>query len=163
MVDNSLITRITFKERVVEELLIGTYEHNMDAKNRVIMPAKFREVIGDKFCLTLGFDGCIRAYSETEWNKYKERFEGLPESNQNARRIQRLIFANSCDCEVDKQGRVIIPPNLLKHAELDKNVVIIGQSTYIEIWAKERWTTYQPEEETLSLEELIGSLSEYGL
>lgn len=144
-------------------MLIGTYEHNMDAKKRVIMPAKFREDIGDKFYLTIGFDGCIRAYGEEEWLKYKSRYDNLPESNQNARKIRRLILGNSCDCEVDKQGRVIIPPNLCKHASLEKEVVIIGQSSYIEIWAKEIWNQYQPEEEDINLEDLIGSLSEYGL
>ena len=148
---------------MVDKLLIGTYEHNMDAKKRVIMPAKFREDIGDKFYLTVGFDGCIRGYSESEWEKYKARFDGLPESNINARKIRRVILANSTECEVDKQGRIIIPPNLLKHANLVKETVIIGQSSYIEIWAKENWNVYQPEEDDINLEDLIGSLSEFGL
>lgn len=142
-------------------MLIGTYEHNMDAKKRVIMPAKFREDIGDKFYLTVGFDGCIRAYSTEQWKVYISRYDNLPESNENARRIRRIILANSSECEVDKQGRIIIPPNLLKHANLVKETIIIGQSAHIEIWAKEIWDAYQPEEDNLN--ELIGSLSEFGL
>lgn len=144
-------------------MLIGTFEHNMDAKKRVIMPAKFREDIGDKFYLTLGFDGCIRAYEQEEWLKYVSRYENLPESNEAARRIKRKIWANSCDCEVDKQGRIIIPQNLCDFASLQKEVVIIGQSTYIEIWAKEKWMEYQPQDDGANLESLLGELAEYGL
>ena len=144
-------------------MLIGTYEHSMDAKNRIIMPAKFREELGDKFYLTVGFDGCIRAYGEEAWLKYKAQFDSLPESNQNARKLRRIILANSCDCETDKQGRVIVPQNLLRHATLEKGTVIVGQSTYVEIWASEKWYSMQCPDTSESLDELIGSLSEYGI
>ena len=143
-------------------MLIGEYTHSLDQKSRLIMPAKFREDIGSHFYLTIGTDACLRAYSFEEWNKYKSKIEALPDSDSKARLYKRAIFSNSNECEVDKQGRILIASNLKAYAGLEKDVVIIGQSSYIEIWSIENWNRYN-EKEDINLDELVTDLSSYGL
>ena len=143
-------------------MLIGEYKHGLDAKGRLIMPAKFREDIGSHFYVTIGADKCLRAYSFEEWNKYKARIEALPDSDPSARQFKRAVFANSNECEVDKQGRILISSNLKDFAKIEKDAVIIGQSSYIEIWSAENWQTYNAENE-INIDELVTGLSDYGL
>lgn len=143
-------------------LLIGEYQHNIDQKGRLIMPAKFREDIGSHFYVTKGLDTCLRAYSLEEWTKYMEKINLLPDSDKMARLFKREVLANSVECEVDKQGRILISGKLRDYAHLEKDVVIIGQSTYIEIWNKDEWENYQTGEE-ISLDDLAGQMSSYGL
>lgn len=143
-------------------MLIGEYTHSLDPKGRLIMPAKFREDIGSHFYVTIGTDKCLRAYSFEEWNKYKAKIEALPDSDNKARQYKRAIFANSNECEVDKQGRILIASNLKNYAGLEKDVIIIGQSSYIEIWGIENWNSYN-ETQDINLDELVSGLSDYGL
>lgn len=143
-------------------MLIGEYKHGLDPKGRLIMPAKFREDIGSHFYVTIGTDRCLRAYSFEEWNKYKARIEALPDSDPSARQFKRAVFANSNECEVDKQGRILIASNLKEFAKIEKDTVIIGQSSYIEIWSAENWQTYNAENE-INIDELVTGLSDYGL
>ena len=143
-------------------MLIGEYTLSLDPKGRVIMPAKFREDIGSHFYVTIGTDKCLRAYPYEEWNRYKQTIEALPESDPKARLYKRAIFSNSNECEVDKQGRILLASNLKSYANLDKDVVIIGQSSYIEIWSAENWNAYNNQDE-INLDELVTGLSEYGL
>ena len=143
-------------------MLIGEYKHGLDPKGRLIMPAKFREDIGSHFYVTIGTDKCLRAYPFEEWNHYKQRIEALPESDAKARLYKRAIFSNSNECEVDKQGRFLLASNLKAYAGLEKDVVIIGQSSYIEIWSAENWDAYNNMED-INLDELITGLSDYGL
>jgi len=143
-------------------MLIGEYRHSLDAKGRVIMPAKFREDIGSHFFITIGTDKCLRAYPYEEWNRYKQTIEALPDSDSKARLYKRAIFSYSGECEVDKQGRILLASNLKSYAGLVKDVVIIGQSSYIEIWSAENWAEYNKCDD-INLDELIAGLSEYGL
>lgn len=145
-----------------KSLLIGEYQHTIDQKGRLIMPAKFREAIGGLFYITKGLDKCLRAYSEEEWSKYMEKINAFPDSDKFARQFKRQILANSYECEVDKQGRVLISTTLREYAGLEKDVVVIGQATFIEIWDKAHWESYQTDEE-ISLDDLAAQMSSYGL
>lgn len=143
-------------------MLIGEYQHTIDPKGRVIMPAKVREDIGTHFYVTKGLDTCLRAYSLEEWTKYMEKINLLPDSDKMARLFKREVLANSMECEVDKQGRILISQKLRDYAQLEKDVVVIGQSTYIEIWSKNNWENYETGEE-ISLDDLAGKMAAYGL
>ena len=121
-------------------MFIGEYEHSVDVKGRVIMPAKLREDIGEKFILTKGLDGCLFAYSQTEWKNFEEKLKTLPLTNKNARDFVRFFLSGAIECEIDKQGRFLIPSNLRSYANLNKEIVILGVGTRIEIWDKDTWT-----------------------
>ena len=120
-------------------LLIGEYEHSLDAKGRIIMPSKFREDIGEKFIVTKGLDGCLFAFSLEEWKIFEQKLRALPISNKDARAFSRFFFAGAIDCELDKQGRFLISSNLREFAGFEKDAVIVGMDSRIEIWAKEKW------------------------
>ena len=126
-------------------MLIGEFEHSLDAKGRLIMPAKLRESIGDTFVVTKGLDGCLFAFSITEWTNFEEKLKSLPLSNKNSREFVRFFLSGATECEIDKQGRFLIPNNLREAAGLVKETVIIGVGTRIEIWDKEKWTEYNNE------------------
>ena len=120
-------------------MLIGEFEHSLDAKGRLIMPAKLREDIGEKFIITKGLDGCLFAFSIEEWKNFEQKLRTLPISNKDARAFSRFFFAGAIECEIDKQGRFLISSNLREFAELSKDVIIVGMDSRIEIWSKEKW------------------------
>lgn len=120
-------------------MFIGEFEHNIDDKGRVIMPAKFREELGAKFVVTKGLDGCLFVYSLKEWSNIESKMHTTPMTSREARKFMRFFFAGAASCEVDRQGRILLPLNLREHASLDKEVVFAGVSSRIEIWSKERW------------------------
>ena len=119
-------------------MFTGEYNHSIDAKGRVIVPSKFREQLGEEFVVTKGLDGCLFVYPKCEWEGIEEKFRGLP-SNAETRRFMRFFFAGAATCEVDKQGRILIPPNLREHADLQKDIVSAGVLNRVEIWNKDRW------------------------
>ena len=123
-------------------MLIGEFEHSLDAKGRLIMPAKLREDIGERFVVTKGLDGCLFAFSLTEWTNFEEKLKTLPLSNKNSREFTRFFLSGATECEIDKQGRFLIPNNLRQVANLEKEVIIIGVGTRIEIWNKDKWKSY---------------------
>lgn len=118
-------------------MLIGEYQHSLDEKGRVNFPARLRDDLGPIFYITKGLDNCLFVYSEQEWNRLAAKLAELPISR--GRPLQRFLFAGAVEAVPDKQGRVVIPANLREHAQLDKDVMIIGASTRAEIWDKERW------------------------
>lgn len=120
-------------------MLIGEYEHSLDAKGRLIMPSKLRDDIGEKFIITKGLDGCLFAFSIEEWKNFEQKLRTLPISNKDARAFSRFFFAGAIDCEIDKQGRFLISSNLREFAGLTKDVVIVGMDSRIEIWSKDKW------------------------
>ncbi len=126
----------------VKLLFYGEYQHTIDPKGRVIVPAKFREGLGDRFILTKGLDECLFAYSSEEWSNLEMKLKTLPLSSRDARAFVRFFFSGASECEVDKQGRTLIPSNLREYANLDKEIYIIGVSTRVEVWDKDRWETY---------------------
>ena len=123
-------------------MYIGEYEHKTDAKGRVIMPTNLREELGDVFYVTQGMEGCLFVYDEAEWANMSEKMKKLRLTSKKARDFSRLFYAPARKVEVDKQGRVLIPQRLREYAKIDKEVIIIGVSTRVEIWAKERYETY---------------------
>ena len=143
-------------------MFIGEYEHSVDAKGRVIMPAKLREDIGEKFIVTKGLDGCLFAYSKTEWSNFEEKLKTLPLTNKNARDFVRFFLSGAVEAEVDKQGRFLIPSNLREYAELLKETVITGVGTRIEIWNKDKWKKYNSSE-NLSADEIAENMANLGM
>ena len=143
-------------------MFIGEYEHTVDAKGRVIMPAKLREDIGDTFIITKGLDGCLFAYSQTEWKNFEEKLKALPLTQKNARNFVRYFLSGAVECEIDKQGRFLISSNLREHAGLDKEIVIIGVGTRIEIWDKEKWKAYNSDE-NISVEDIAENMTMLGI
>ena len=119
-------------------MFMGEYNHSIDAKGRIIVPAKFREELGDEFVVTLGLDGCLFLYPNAEWEEFVAQLKQLP-GNRQARQLQRYFLAGAVNCEVDKQGRILIPAKLREHAKLEKEVVFVGVLGKIEIWSKDQW------------------------
>ena len=141
-------------------MLIGEYEHSLDAKGRIIMPSKFREDIGEKFVATKGLDGCLFVFSCTEWKKFEEKLATLPISNKDARSFTRFFFAGAIDCELDKQGRFLVSSNLREFAGFEKDVIIVGMNSRIEIWSKEKW---QNMESNLDADDIADKMQMLGI
>lgn len=110
------------------------------------MPAKLREDMGEKFIITKGLDGCLFGFSQNEWENFETKLKTLPLTNKNARDFVRFFLSGAMECEIDKQGRFLISSNLRNVATLEKEVVIIGVGTRIEIWNKDKWKEYNSEE-----------------
>ncbi len=143
-------------------MLIGEYEHSLDAKGRLIMPAKLRQDIGDKFVITKGLDGCLFGFSKQEWTNFEEKLKTLPLTNKNARDFVRFFLSGATECEIDKQGRFLIVANLRQYASMEKEVVIIGVGTRIEIWNKQKWDSYNSEE-NISADEIAENMTMLGI
>ncbi|MDD3368069.1 MAG: division/cell wall cluster transcriptional repressor MraZ [Lachnospiraceae bacterium] len=120
-------------------MFMGEYNHTIDTKGRVIIPAKFREALGDSFVVTKGIDDCLIAYDKNEWNVFEENLKKLPTIQKNNRKFVRFFLAGAAEVEVDKQGRILVPPVLRDFAGLEKDVVLVGVANKVEIWSKERW------------------------
>lgn len=143
-------------------MLIGEFEHSLDAKGRLIMPAKLRDSIGEKFVVTKGLDGCLFAFSLTEWTNFEDKLKTLPLSNKNSREFTRFFLSGATECEIDKQGRFLIPSNLREVAGLEKEVVIIGVGTRIEIWNLEKWKAYNSTD-NMSVEDIAENMTMLGI
>ena len=109
-------------------------------KGRLIIPSKFRELLGEEFVLTKGLDGCLSIYPMDEWNAFEEKLRALPLTNKNARTFTRFFVAGATNCELDKQGRILVPQTLREFAGLEKDVVLTGNLNRIEVWSKEKWS-----------------------
>ena len=143
-------------------MLLGEYNHNIDEKGRVSVPAKFREDLGTSFIVTKGLDECLFAYSKAEWIKFEEKLKSLPLTNTNARNFVRFFFSGATECEVDKQGRINIPQNLREYASLSKELCIIGVSTRVEIWNKEKWENYTSPD-NMDVDDIASQMSDLGI
>ena len=127
-------------------MLIGEYEHSLDAKGRLIMPAKLRTDMGEKFIITKGLDGCLFVFSQNEWSNFESKLKELPLTNKNARDFVRFFLSGATECEIDKQGRFLLVNTLREYAEITKEVIIIGVGTRLEIWNKDKWKKYNSNE-----------------
>lgn len=127
-------------------MLIGEYEHSLDAKGRLIMPAKLRTDMGEKFIITKGLDGCLFVFSQNEWSNFESKLKKLPLTNKNARDFVRFFLSGATECEIDKQGRFLLVNTLREYAEITKEVIIIGVGTRLEIWNKDKWKKYNSNE-----------------
>lgn len=145
---------------IVMALFMGEYRHNLDSKNRIIVPAKIRDALGDKFYLTKGYDGCISLYTEEKFEKMVMDLQKSPYTMASARTYMRELMSKSSECEVDSQGRIQLPQVLVKDAALQKACVIIGVVDHVEIWASDRWDVYH-EQSAAAFETTAESLTEF--
>ena len=143
-------------------MFIGEYNHVMDTKGRLSIPSKLREDLGETFIVTKGLDNCLFVYPLGEWNVLENKLKQLPMTNREARAFVRFFFAGATECELDKQGRVRIPNNLREHALLNKEAIIIGVATRIEIWSKEQWEKYNSDVD-LSYDDIAAKMQELGI
>jgi MraZ protein len=121
-------------------VFLGEYEHTMDDKGRLAVPARFREELGEGVVITRGFErGCLMGFPKPAWEKLAQRVSDLSFGQSEARNLRRLLFSGAADVALDRQGRILIPQNLREHAGLGEQVVIAGLNTYFEIWSRERW------------------------
>jgi len=139
---------------------MGEYNHTIDAKGRLIIPSKFREALGDEFVVTKGLDGCLFVYDNQEWAAFEEKLKALPLMNKESRKFVRFFLAGAASVEVDKQGRILLPSVLREFAELDKDVVLVGVASRIEIWSKQKWDEASEYDD---MEEIAEHMSELGL
>ncbi|MCH3914983.1 MAG: division/cell wall cluster transcriptional repressor MraZ [Acidaminococcaceae bacterium] len=123
-------------------MLMGEFEHNIDAKGRLFMPAKLRESLGKHFVVTKGVDGCLDVYPLTEWEKLKNSFAQKMMPKQKERDVSRFIFGGAVEAEPDKQGRILLPVNLRSYAKLDVTALIVGVGAKAEIWDVKRYAEY---------------------
>lgn len=126
----------------------GEYAHSVDSKGRLFVPAKFREELGEKFVITKGLSKCLSVYPMEEWERFEQKINSLP--TKQARQLQLFFIAASHDCEIDAQGRVLIPLKLREYAELGKNVIVAGMTSYIEIWDENEWNNLNLTPEAVS-------------
>ncbi|NLP14019.1 MAG: division/cell wall cluster transcriptional repressor MraZ [Clostridium sp.] len=143
-------------------MFYGEYQHSVDTKGRVIIPSKFRDGLGEKFILTKGLDNCLFAYSSEEWTNLETKLRSLPFTDKDVRAFVRFFFAGATECELDKQGRILIPQNLREYASLEKDVYIIGVSTRVEVWDKGKWENYSGDE-NMSAESIAEKMAMLGI
>ncbi len=120
-------------------MFLGEYEHNIDVKGRLAVPAKFRPQLGDGLVVTRGFERCLQVYPKERWDKLAELISNLPFGSADSRQLRRLLFGSAFDTELDRQGRILIPANLREYAGIQDQAVVAGMNTYFEIWAKKDW------------------------
>ena len=142
-------------------MFIGEYYHAIDTKNRMIVPSKFRDDLNGKFVLTKGLDGCRYGYPIEEWKTLSDKLKTLPLTNKNARAFVRFFFSGAHEIEIDKQGRALIPQNLIEYAHIEKDIVSIGVLTRIEIWSKEDWNNYN--DSNVDFDEIAEKMQELGI
>ena len=128
-------------------MLKGQAQHGLDAKGRLILPVKFREDLGNRFCLTKGFENCLYLFPMDEWDKFSATLEELPPLHKDTRRLKRHFIGSSEDVEPDKQGRFLIPQPLRDYAHITKDVLIIGMLDRVEIWGLEYYDEYEENED----------------
>ncbi len=136
--------------------LIGSYQHTLDAKGRVFLPAKYRESMGTSIYMTRGLENCLYLFSETEWENFSDKIKTLTIGN--ARNIQRIFLGNAAQSDVDGQGRIAIPQPLRAYAMLDKDVTVVGVSSRVEIWDTARWNSFNDEIDNEKLAEAFSLL-----
>ena len=123
-------------------MLLGEYEHVIDEKSRLTLPAKFREAFAEGVVVTRGFDGCVFAFRRPDWDRLVEsRLSTLDPFSPEGRRVQRHFFSGAAETELDKQGRVMVPRELMQHAKLSREVVVAGVNDRLEIWDRDTWRT----------------------
>ena len=141
----------------VLSMLMGEYHHNIDEKSRLIIPAKFRSELGERFVITKGLDKCLFVYSEVEWNKLMQKVSSLQFTKKNVRAFERTFIGGASLIEFDKQGRINITSPLVHYANIKKECVIIGVSERLEIWSKEEFESYMKDNED-NLEEITENI-----
>ncbi|MBO8159313.1 division/cell wall cluster transcriptional repressor MraZ [Thermosyntropha sp.] len=143
-------------------MFLGEYQHSLDAKGRITIPAKFRDGLGNKFIATKGLDNCIFLYPLNEWHLIEEKLRQLPLTRADVRAFVRFFFSGASELEIDKQGRTVLPLNLRDYAQIEKDIVIIGVGSRIEIWSVDNWKEYN-DKAASSYEEIAEKLVDLGI
>ena len=138
----------------------GKYNHTIDTKGRLIVPSKFRDLLGDEFVVTKGADGCLVVYDNNGWKAFEETLQEMPMNRKDVRQVARFFLAGAADGEVDKQGRILIPTDLRDYAGLEKEVVLIGMADKIEIWSKDRWEDASADQDVA---DTLEKMAEWGI
>lgn len=141
-------------------MFCGEYEHSLDTKGRMIIPAKLRDSLGETFMITKGLDGCLFVYSMDQWKEMEQKLEALPLSRPDTRAFVRYFFSGATETEPDKQGRVMIPQNLREHAGLTRDILILGAGGRLEVWDKDRYAEYLANSQ--APEDLAAAMGEIG-
>lgn len=141
---------------------MGEYQHSLDAKGRLIIPAKFREELGEGVVLTRGLDNCLFLFPSDEWSILETKLKTLPLTKGGARQFVRFLFSGATECDLDKQGRINLPLNLREFANIEKDAVVIGVSNRVEIWSKEKWDSYVETAEE-SFEDIAENIVDLGI
>ncbi len=141
-------------------MFMGEYRHSLDAKNRMIVPAKFREELGETFVVTKGLDGCLSVYTEAQWTEIAAQLAKLPATKREARQYIRHVMSKAQECTFDSQGRIQLPQVLIAEADIVKKCVVIGAADHVEIWAEEKWDAYDADADA-SFETVAESLTEF--
>jgi MraZ protein len=132
-------------------MFMGEFQHSIDDKGRIIIPAKFRDLLGSSFVVTRGLDKCLFVYPLQEWEVLEQKLKALPLMKSDARAFTRFFFSGATECEWDKQGRVNLPGSLRDYAKLEKDCVVLGVSNRVEIWSRDTWEQYfQQSEDTFN-------------
>ncbi len=142
-------------------MFMGEYNHSVDAKGRVIIPAKFREKLGESFVVTKGLDGCLFGFDNHEWEKIQSGISNANFLQAETRQFARFFLAGAAECEVDKQGRILLPMVLRNFAQLEKDVVVVGVAARIEIWSKEKWLNITSQYDG-NMDEIAAKMVEFG-
>ena len=143
-------------------MLLGEYQHNLDNKGRVAIPAKFKEKLAPGAIVTRGLDNCLFVFAGKEWETLAQKLMALPLAQANSRAFVRLMLAGAVDVNIDSQGRILVPDYLRQYADLKKSVVIAGLYNRVEIWDASRWNDYKKKTEGAS-EEIAEKLGELGI
>jgi MraZ protein len=125
-----------------EQMFRGEFQHTLDDKGRVIIPARLREGLGENSIVTRGLDRCLFLYPLAEWTRLEQRLKKLPFTKSDARAFNRMFFSGAAEVEADRQGRILIPQNLRDYAGIEKDVMIIGVSNRVEVWSEPGWKQY---------------------
>lgn len=142
-------------------MLLGEHYHSLDQKNRIAIPAKLREDLGNPFMISKGLDGCLYAQSMETWNAFIAKLNALPNGLENARIYKRFFLAGATQVEMDKQGRILIPQSLVQYSNLIDEVVVVGMDDKLEIWSHERWDEINNTE--VNMNEIAQDMSRFGL
>ena len=143
-------------------MFMGEYSHTIDTKGRLIIPSRFREELGETFVVTKGLDGCLFVFSDEEWKAFEIKLKSLPLTNKNARQFARFFVAGATSCELDKQGRILLPATLREFAGLEKDVVLTGMLNRIEIWSKDKWNENNSLDD-VAMDEIAEQMTDLGL
>lgn len=143
-------------------MFLGEFQHSVDAKGRLIIPARFRDGLGERFIVTKGLDKCLFVFPMKEWAVFENKVKDLPISDPSVRKFVRFFFGGAFEAETDNQGRVVLPPNLREYAGIQKEIITVGVAGKIELWSKENWTEYSGDEHLVDNEVAL-KMAEFGI
>jgi MraZ protein len=143
-------------------MFLGEFQHNVDIKGRMIVPARFREELGERFIVTKGLDKCLFVFPMKEWAVFENKVKDLPISDPSVRKFVRFFFGGAFEAETDNQGRVVLPVNLREYAGIQKEIITVGVAGKIELWSKENWIAYSGDEDLVD-NEVATKMAEFGI